>query len=167
MVDIAKEVSKYINPTKDCDIGIIHGDLCFSNILFDQRSSSVKCIDPRGYLNKFHPTILGDRRYDIAKLYHSVVGYYDLIISERASLMKKDSGKHELNFFLPEDYKDVEDYFNSEILDKTPYSRKEIHAICINLFLSMLPLHDENPQKQELFIANAKRLFKSFILMPS
>ncbi|HFP9118331.1 TPA: capsular biosynthesis protein, partial [Enterococcus faecium] len=49
---------------------IIHGDLCFANILVDNNFSFIKVIDPRGKFGKYD--IYGDFRYELAKLFHSV-----------------------------------------------------------------------------------------------
>jgi len=45
-------------------------------------------------------------------------------------------------------------------MKKMNFSIHEILAINVHLFLSMLPLHDENINRQKAFIANAIRLFK-------
>jgi hypothetical protein len=52
----------------------LHGDFCFSNILFDFRAGRVKTIDPRGTDALGRPSRFGDLRYDLAKLAHSVLG---------------------------------------------------------------------------------------------
>ena len=62
-------------------LGVLHGDFCFSNILYDFRSSKIKTIDPRGMTPDGHQTIYGDICYDIAKLSHSVLGLYDWIVA--------------------------------------------------------------------------------------
>ncbi len=64
---------------------IIHGDLCFSNILIDSNNSFVKLIDPRGKFGTFD--IYGDSRYELAKLLHSLHGNYDYIIEEQFDKM--------------------------------------------------------------------------------
>lgn len=63
---------------------IIHGDLCFSNIMIDPNYSFIKLIDPRGKFGKYD--IYGDQRYELAKLMHSVNGKYDYIIQDRFSI---------------------------------------------------------------------------------
>lgn len=52
----------------------IHGDPTFSNTLVDHRGR-VSFIDPRGYFWK--EGILGDKWYDIAKVYYSAAAGYD------------------------------------------------------------------------------------------
>ena len=63
---------------------IIHGDLCFPNILFDPISRLFKFIDPRGSFGE--TGIFGDGRYDVAKLLHSINGGYDFLIHEMFSV---------------------------------------------------------------------------------
>lgn len=52
----------------------IHGDPTSSNNIM-RDGGSICYIDPRGYFNK--TGIFGDPRYDISKLYYSIVGGYD------------------------------------------------------------------------------------------
>ena len=63
---------------------IIHGDLCFANIMIDEQLSFLKLIDPRGKFGKFD--IYGDPRYELAKLFHSVDGKYDFIIKDQFNI---------------------------------------------------------------------------------
>jgi streptomycin 6-kinase len=53
---------------------VLHGDFCFSNILYDFRMGRIKTIDPRGIDLNNELTIYGDTRYDLAKLSHSILG---------------------------------------------------------------------------------------------
>ena len=65
----------YNNP----EFSIIHGDFCFSNILFDRKNTSIRLIDPRGSFGEFD--IYGDPNYDLCKLSHSIEGDYDFFIN--------------------------------------------------------------------------------------
>jgi hypothetical protein len=58
----------------------IHGDFCFSNILYGQLNENLvlKFIDPRGSFGEI--SIFGDPYYDIAKLLHSCEGAYEYLI---------------------------------------------------------------------------------------
>ena len=161
---IVYETSKYIKSVTFDDVAVVHGDLCFSNLLFDTRSEGIKCIDPRGLNNDNEFSIYGDRRYDIAKLYHSVFGLYDFIIAGRFSF------KNNCNTDIIIDQKsnsinEIAKKFNTTILEPFGYSEKEILAITIQLFISMLPLHSDEPKRQEAFIENTFRLFLKFKLL--
>jgi len=161
LVEIANESSQFIQPAQINDISIVHGDLCFSNLLFDNRAELIKCIDPRGINSDGELSLFGDRRYDLAKLYHSVIGLYDFVISGRYSLEILNDGHYNLNFSLNEKfYEEVAKCFRKTVLESSGYDEKEILAITIHLFLSMLPLHNDHPERQQAFIGNALRLFK-------
>jgi hypothetical protein len=137
----------------------MHGDFCFTNIFFDHRRQQIRTIDPRGAVVDGQPTIYGDVRYDLAKLNHSVSGFYDLILADRYACVGFDDRDVVLAFppetaatFLPAlaaEYRVGE----RGILDR------ETIAITIHLFLSMLPLHQDRPDRQRAFVANALRLF--------
>lgn len=53
----------------------IHGDLTFSNTLYNPKQNKTYIIDPRGYYGS--SKIFGDIDYDWAKVYYSLVGNYD------------------------------------------------------------------------------------------
>ena len=57
---------------------IIHGDMCFSNILFNEVDNTFKLVDPRGSFGL--KGVFGDTNYDYAKILHSIDGLYESII---------------------------------------------------------------------------------------
>ena len=142
------------------DIYISHGDLCFSNILYDFRVQSVRLIDPRGTLDEQTFTPYGDGRYDIAKLYHSVIGRYDFIMAGNYHL--DIIGKSSINFRIP--HHPVLNNIGEQLMENRAfgYDKEEIIPIMINLFISMLPLHADSDTRQIALIANALRLFKEY-----
>jgi len=85
----------------------IHGDLTFSNILFDEEKEKVFFLDPRGYYGRM--SCFGDEDYDWAKLYYSLVGNYDqfniknfrLVIDKKNNRLEISSNGWE---FLEKDY---------------------------------------------------------------
>ncbi|EIV7687806.1 hypothetical protein MA092_001819 [Salmonella enterica] len=164
--DIAYITSEFIKPVCEDDIIITHGDFCFSNILYDFRSQRIKLIDPRGINFYNELSIWGDIRYDLAKLNHSVIGRYDLIIAEHFSLAF-DYGKNTINFKLFDDnFKNITDAYLKvfDSFKKLKYSSLEIDCITIHLFLSMLPLHSDSKIRQDAFIANVYRLYSNLEL---
>lgn len=124
----------------------IHGDLCFSNILYDHRVRQIKLIDPRGEFGV--PGIYGDPRYDLAKLMHSYRGGYDFIVSDRFTARLDDSGELQCEFMDDQAWR----HKISNILDEQLFSesvlKQQCQAIEALLFLSMLPLHSDSPQRQ-------------------
>ena len=157
--EIAQRSSVWISPPEPRHLSIVHGDPCFSTILYDFRSYSVRVIDPRGQDAAGRPTIWGDNRYDLAKLHHSIIGNYDLIIA----------GFHQLT--SPEPYSVTIDFPASATFDATrsAFARvfgqahatdlRSVEAISLHLFLSMLPLHADSEPRQQALLANALRLY--------
>lgn len=138
---------------------IIHGDLCFSNIMYDPRSNNIKVIDPRGGLNAQQElTIYGNQSYDLAKLYHSFIGLYDFIIADSFKIKKSNELGVKLVFDIDDRLIEVQNLFMSKsIISKI--NNRDMIAPTILLFLSMLPLHFDKPHRQEAMIANALRLY--------
>lgn len=134
----------------------VHGDFCFSNILFDFQRNNIKVIDPRGIDFDDNLSIYGDLRYDLAKLVHSAIGQYDFIVSDRFSLI---SDENKITIDLPPRSEEIS-FKIIEGIENLGYSYREILAITISLFLSMLPLHYDNPNRQKAFIAVAIKLYK-------
>lgn len=139
--------------------GILHGDLCFSNILYDSRSNSIKFIDPRGIDNSGAPTIYGDIKYDAAKVIHSVVGLYDHIIAGLYRI--KEIAPLNFEFYVDLDNPTAaicDDFYeNNSLAGLRP---KEILPLVVLLFMSMLPLHADNREKQKALLANTLRLYR-------
>ena len=123
-----------------------HGDLCFNNILIDPYSFTIKLIDPKAASNS-EPDKLGfvPPLYDIAKLNHSFIGLYDSIISNMYSL-KNYNNSYQLNIYRPTLYSYISKKFIKVFLDSAK-SKEEINLLTSNLFLSMLPLHSEDPER--------------------
>lgn len=151
--------SSHISSVADKDITVVHGDFCFSNIFYDNRSNSIYLIDPRGLGFDNKPSIYGDRRYDIAKLYHSVIGRYDHIIGNQFNLKINGTLDYELEFFDQEYYDLISDEFVKIIFEDLGFDESSIKAITILIFISMLPLHSDDKSRQNALLANSLRLF--------
>jgi hypothetical protein len=159
MLEMARISADIIAASPDPEASLIHGDFCFSNIFYDFRSHSVRVIDPRGLSPMGEVSLYGDPRYDVAKLAHSVISGYDMIIAGRVAGSYADGNLSidlsELS--MPRWAIIIEAFERSGIMDA--YSRRTIQAMLVQLFLSMLPLHADNPSRQTTFLANAARLF--------
>lgn len=132
---------------------VIHGDLCFANILIEPLTKTMRLIDPRG---SFHEVgIFGDSRYDHAKLWHSVDGNYDVIISDMFSLQV---GTASLDFdcFTPASRQCVLTHLETILPDTT--SRRDVRLIEGSLFLSMIPLHADQPRRQLAMLGTTIRV---------
>ncbi|MBL8225709.1 MAG: phosphotransferase [Chromatiales bacterium] len=137
---------------------VMHGDFCFSNVLFDFRSQSIQVIDPRGRLPDGTPSVYGDRRYDLAKLAHSVLGLYDFIM---AGYFRLDQAGSDTRLDIPVGpaIGEVQALFRRLVAERYGLSPRELTAMQVHLFLSMLPLHADDPARQDALLANALRLY--------
>jgi hypothetical protein len=146
---------------------VMHGDFCFSNILYDSRVQRVRVIDPRGYIEVGRNTIHGDLRYDVAKLAHSIVGRYDQIIAGRYRMSEGDGRRYDISFEAAPHHEWLEDAFKKLEVGGLQAGGTEVRAVTIGLFLSMLPLHSDRPDRQQAFIANALRLYADLEIRPA
>lgn len=119
------------------DYQIIHGDLVFSNIILTN-TGQIKLIDVKGKQGD-DLSVFGDRFYDYAKIYQSLVGYDEILLDKEI----KESYKNKMI-----------SYFQSH------FSEKEIDIIkkiTKSLLVSLIPLHNE-PEKFKKYINLAKQL---------
>jgi len=112
---------------------ISHGDLCLSNILWIKEFNIIKFIDPRGAVSV--KDIYMDEYYDLAKLSHSILGGYE-------------------NILYNSKYKDkaVQDVF-IDYLNRNNISINLLRVYEASLFLSMVPLHEENQKNVQGFLS--------------
>lgn len=129
--------------SRDATGGIIHGDLCFSNILYDLRAQVVKFIDARGSFGE--AGIYGDPRYDVAKLYHSVFGLYDFIVNDLFDV-HVDGRAIQLRLHSRPQHAEIERRFESVFFKY--FDRREILLLTGLLFVSMPALHYDYPRRQ-------------------
>jgi hypothetical protein len=157
MADLAARTIPPTDPARH--LRLVHGDFCFSNILYDARACLVRVIDPRGIAADGTETPFGDLRYDLGKLYHSVVGRYDHILAGYYRLA--GAGALDLELELPDGpaAREIEALFLRTRLGGLRPAEAASHAVCVLLFLSMLPLHADDPRRQRALLANAMRLF--------
>ena len=141
---IFPKIKKLFSKDDNC---IIHGDLCFSNILYNISNNQYKIIDPRG---KWGSSIFGDIKYDLAKLRHSIIGGYDSINNGLFSIEQKDNSL-KINVLKPIQYKKISNEFDLWISKK--WNLEHIKMIEGLLFISMIPLHNEDLKKQLAFYA--------------
>ena len=128
---------------------VIHGDLCYANILYDRLTNLFKFIDPRGSFGT--AGIYGDPRYDIAKLMHSVDGGYDFLIHEMFDIHEAGDGDITLERFFPPTRDATLDALD-EIFSAS-FAMDDVRFIEGLLFLSMCPLHRDHPRRQRAMFA--------------
>ena len=125
---------------------LIHGDLCFSNVFCDFKSKNFKLIDPRG---KWGSTMFGDMKYDVAKLRHSLVGGFDTIVNGLCTASLTESNHISMKIFEPKNHQQICRYLDELIQNR--WNLNEIKLIEGLLFISMLPLHKDNFERQLAF----------------
>ena len=157
--ELARATEKLIDLGTSDMLGIMHGDLCFTNMFYDYRTQRIKVIDPRGSIDGHNWTPYGDLRYDMAKLNHSIAGAYDFILTGRFACSGFDGRDVTITFPHDSSFERVNELADEFDLNGRRLSDPEISAITIHLFLSMLPLHADNVGRQRAFVANALRLF--------
>ena len=140
---LKSSIEKICDNSKDF-ISVIHGDPAFSNILFSPRTQIFRFIDPRG--NFDIDTIYGDTRYDIAKLRHCYHGRYDEVINDMFVVEEKN---HSISYSF---FKNIDYSIYDEVVSKD-YDINDIELIEGLLFISMLPLHSDYPDRQKVFFA--------------
>lgn len=129
-------------------LALSHGDPCFSNILYSADINLFRLIDPRGATVRdeamMHPL------YDLAKFSHSVLGGYDYVNGGLAEC-RLDAGMRlalGLEHGGPPGW--MKDAFRTRVLERG-WPIDLLRAIEASLFLSMLPLHLDSPEKLPAF----------------
>lgn len=159
---IIKDIEPKISKEDSRFATLMHGDPCFSNILYDFKSKSIKVIDPRGLDIDGNISIYGDLRYDVAKLAHSVIGMYDYIIGGMFEYSEISKYNISLSFEMTEELREIQGYFLSRKIGGYTVEELSTYPILIHLFLSMLPLHNDKPDRQKAMLANALRLYVEY-----
>jgi len=160
--EIVIEMNAAISNPESKHLCIMHGDFCFSNILYNFKTQSIKVIDPRGLDLDGEETIYGDVRYDVAKLAHSVLGLYDYIIGGCFSL--KETNTYTLDFEIQTEshVEEIQQHFRSLVFGKMDLDQLNTYPILVHLFLSMLPLHSDHPRRQKAMLANALKIYVEY-----
>lgn len=151
MYNIIRSNKKFMNV-----LVVGHGDLCFSNILYSKEVSMIKLIDPKGALSA--EDIYTDPYYDVAKLSHSVCGYYDYFNSDLYEITLDDKLKSHLKIDF--DNTEYVKLFKAK-LESYDLDFRLVRLYECSLFLSMLPLHIDRPKKVYAFILNAIAILDS------
>ena len=134
------KINELFNEGDNC---LIHGDLCFSNILYDSENKNFKLIDPRG---KWGHDVYGDIKYDVAKIRHSVVGGFDTITNGLYSAIYNEMDGIFTDVYKPKNYEGVCEKLDLRIKER--WNLDEIKIIEGLLFISMLPLHKDHFERQ-------------------
>lgn len=150
---------KAIKAAYDEDVfSVVHGDLCFNNILYDSGSGIIRLIDPRGSFGDENEGVFGDPRYDLAKLMHSACGHYDYIVN---GIYHLDANPNDFKLSFAE--RDNARWLEEAIywvLDNQKVDKSLIEIMCALLFLSMVPLHSDDERRQLALFLNGVSLLE-------
>jgi hypothetical protein len=126
---------------------LLHGDFHFGNILFDFGAGIIKFIDPRGMYGE--AGCYGDARYDLAKLLHGFHGGFTHLAADLFEL-REMGNVYELHLYGGADRAALFEIVQAWLEENLPdQDMAELILIEGVLFLSMVPLHPENPERQK------------------
>lgn len=156
---ILENIEKILKDTEVLEadkISLMHGDLHFSNILYDPRSNQIKTIDPRGEFGEWD--IYGDQIYDLAKIRHSISGKYDFIIND---MFEASMSGNEVDYTVRTEERHGQKAKLFEEMLKNNYNKRyqKIKIVESLLFLSMVPLHSDHPERQKYMLAHGIKQF--------
>jgi len=131
---------------REKDFCVMHGDFCFNNILYDVPSGIVRLIDPRGSFGERCVGIQGDQKYDLAKLKHSAEQGYDFLVNGLFTLQHQ--GREFTYTIATRECSPLVAQLSRTLVANLGQDNREIDFLTSLLFLSMGPLHAENPDRQ-------------------
>ena len=132
-----------------------HGDPCFANTLYNKSTQTLKFIDPKGAMSE--EDLWTNPYYDIAKLSHSVCGRYDFFNNGLYDIHIAEDFSYDLE--IPFDNSYFKDIFKKKV-EENGFDYLTVRIYEASLFLSMLPLHIDNPHKVFGFILNVKNILE-------
>jgi hypothetical protein len=141
---------------RDKDFCVMHGDFCFNNILYDVPSGIVRLIDPRGSFGERCVGIYGDQKYDLAKLRHSAEFGYDFLVNGLFALHQ--SGAEFTCTLATRACGPLVAELSSDLVRGLGYELADTQLLTSLLFLSMCPLHAEDPLRQLAMYTHGLRL---------
>ena len=151
-----RHLTQMISHQKSDLIEFAHGDLFFGNMLYEPMTQRLKLIDPRG--GALMPLI-----YDIAKLSHSALGLYDLMVYGLLKIELKDDIRYALVLSQAQELglSSLQQSF-LELVEELHLNLSEVRLYEGALFLSMLPLHADSPKRQACQLLRAIELLEFF-----
>lgn len=135
-----------------------HGDLFFANMLFDPSQGFLKLIDPRGCEANDELGGYRTRWYDLAKLSHSFLGQYDLMVYDMADIVMGPDLRLDLRSEPVPGAKELAAQFVA-LMRRMRVDLSKLRLYEASLFLSMIPLHTESPLRMQRQLLRALKLF--------
>ena len=150
-------IEKLVVNTFTGQFNIIHGDLCFANILIEDTYDFIRVIDPRGKFGTFD--IYGDARYELAKLMHTLEGKYDFIIEDMFDI---NVSGNTIEYHVHKQIDNITNVF-LDVFRESIDNIQAVRLIEATLFLSMIPLHSDYKQRQFAMLATGVMLLEQVI----
>lgn len=125
--ELINKLTEYEN-TKCGKNVVIHGDPVFTNIIIN-KYGKIKFIDMRGKIGN-SLTIYGDWLYDWAKIYQSLIGYDNILMSKSISIEYQNKLINFFKEFFINNYSE-NDFINLKIITKS-------------LLFTLIPLHNND-----------------------
>lgn len=155
------QIKQYIHDNMlDFTPSLMHGDCCFSNILYGQNKNLIRFIDPRGSFGE--PGIYGDIRYDVAKLYHSIDGTYEAFITDKFTV-RVNSNAYEIDIKSNEELNLAQNEF--EHIFFPTFNKKEIKIIQGCIFIGMCARHYDSMERQRAMYLTGTRLLNEALAL--
>ena len=123
---------------------MIHGDMCFSNILYHPKVGS-RFIDMRGSFGS--RGIYGDSMYDYAKLLHSVEGGYEFFINDCFTVEKEKTGVYNAYPFCNKNKENALSAYMSVFKDKNIDLIRLVEGL---IFVGMCARHYDSADRQKI-----------------
>ena len=150
---LKKKIEERVRYPRQLVIG--HGDPCFANTLYNKSTKTLKFIDPKGAVTE--EELWTNPYYDAAKLSHSVCGRYDFFNNGLFDI--KIDADFSYHLEIPFDHTGYMEIFRRKA-EENGFDYLSVRIYEASLFLSMLPLHMDNPHKVFAFILNAKNILE-------
>ena len=161
--EILGEVEELIEEEKV--FNVIHGDMCFSNILLGEHPESnsiLRLIDPRGAFGI--KGVFGSSLYDYAKLSHSISGGYEFFIYDRFKVENTEPGSNKFTLKLI-------DSVNKEMCEKlflqhmqmSPNMLRKVKLIEGLIFIGMCARHYDSFERQQAMYLTGVRILNEVI----
>jgi len=140
----------------DNSFSVIHGDMCFSNILYDEDRDIIKFIDPRGSFGE--KGIYGDPLYDVAKLIHSFSGLYEYIIYDKFNVIYNEGSI---------DYTFADDqhiYIKNAFLNHQIFNNVKAKLIEGLIFIGMCSRHYDSLDRQLVMYSTGLKILNGLLV---
>lgn len=150
---IWEKLKSYIETSFDTEkFYFIHGDLCFSNILYGVNDITndviLKFIDPRGVFGR--TKFFGDPYYDLAKISHSCNGGYEFFIYDKFQVSNSNN-EFDLSFYNEERKENINKKF-LDISQQNKFDYNKIKLIEGLIFVGMCARHYDSLDRQKAML---------------